>query len=80
VLGERTTTGVCFDSQGRAASFLGQTVSFDFRYMSDDPRDTFAATSLMSLILALPLAAILAIRRRQRPLPLASIGLKDGGV
>ena len=79
VLGERTTTGVCFNSQGRAASFLGQTVSFDLRYMSDDPRDTFAATGLMSLILALPLAAILAIRRRM-PQRLASLSPKDGGV
>ena len=58
---------------------ITQTVSFDLRYMSDDPRDTLAATGLMSLILALPLAAILAIRRRL-PQRLASLSPKDGGV
>jgi len=79
VLGERTTTGVCFNSQGRAASFLGQTVSFDLPFMSDDPRGTFAAAGLMSLILAIPLSVILAIRRRL-PQGLASLRPKDGGV
>ena len=78
VLGERTTTGVCFNAQGRAASFLGQTVSLDLRYMTDDPRDALAATGLMSLILALPLAAMLVVRRRLWSPRFASIGPKDG--
>jgi hypothetical protein len=78
VLGERTTTGVCFNAQGRAASFLGQTVSFDLRYMTDDPRDALAATGLMSLILALPVAAMMVVRRRLWPLRFASINPKDG--
>jgi hypothetical protein len=78
VLGERTTTGVCFDAQGRASSFLGQTASFDLRYMTDDPRDALAATGLMALILAFPLAAMLVVRRRLLPLRFASISPKDG--
>jgi hypothetical protein len=78
VLGERTTTGLCFNAQGRAASFVGQTVTFDLGSMGDDPRDVLAATGLMSLILALPWAAMLAAHRRLWPLTFASVSLKEG--
>jgi hypothetical protein len=74
VLGERTTDAVCFNAAGRVTSFVGQTVSFDLRSMTDDPRESFAATALLSAILALPLAGLLAIRRR-RQLRLPSLSL-----
>jgi hypothetical protein len=76
-LGERRTTGLCFNGQGRVASFVGQTVIFDLPSMSDDPRDFFAATGLMSLILAVPLAAMLAVHRRLWRLKLPSVSLKE---
>jgi hypothetical protein len=76
VLGKRTTEGVCFNTQGRAASFLGQTVSFDLRRMGDQPGDGFIAAGLLSLILTLPLAIVFA-RRRRWPQRLTVVSLTD---
>jgi hypothetical protein len=77
VLGERTTTGLCFNAQGRVASILGQTVTLDLSSMADDSRDTFVATGIMSLLLALPMAGVLIVSRRARPLQFAQLRLKD---
>jgi len=77
VLGERTTTGVCFNAQGRVVSFLGQTVTFDLSSMADDSRDIFVATEIMSLLVGVPMAGVLAVLRRARPLQFAQLRLKD---
>jgi hypothetical protein len=77
VLGERTTTGLCFNAQGRVASFLGQTVTVDLSSMADDSRDTFVTTGVMSLLVALPMAGVLTAWRRARPLQFAQLPLKD---